>query len=90
MRRELADVRVCVLFATPRTVAHQAPLSNPYGISQARIRSELPFPSPGALVVENSPAKARDIKDVGSILGLGRFPEKEMVSHSSVLAWEVP
>ena len=72
--RELADVHACVLFATPRTVAHQAPLSNPYGISQARIRSELPFPSPGALVVENSPAKARDIKDVGSILGLGRSP----------------
>ena len=40
-------------------------------------------------MVKNSPAGARDIKDMGSILGLGRSPEKEVVSHSSVLAWEV-
>ena len=28
--------------------------------------------------------------DVGSIPGLGRFPEKEMATHSSVFAWEIP
>ena len=47
----ILSVRVCVvliaqscLFATPRTVAHQAPLSS---ILQARILEWLPSPSPG-------------------------------------------
>ena len=28
--------------------------------------------------------------DLGSIPGLGRSPEKEMATHSSILAWEIP
>ena len=28
--------------------------------------------------------------DAGSIPGLGRFPEEEMVIHSSILNWEIP
>ena len=35
------------LFATPWTVAHQAPL--PMGLSQQEYWSRLPFPSPGDL-----------------------------------------
>ena len=28
--------------------------------------------------------------DAGSIPGLGRSPEKEMATHSSILAWKIP
>ena len=42
---------------------------------------------PGGSVVGNLPANAGD---VGSIPGSGRPLEKEMASHSSVLAWEIP
>ena len=28
--------------------------------------------------------------DLGLIPGLGRSPEKEMATHSSILAWEIP
>ena len=41
-------------------------------------------------VVRNLPASAGDIRDVGSIPGLGRCLEKEMATHSSILAWETP
>ena len=27
---------------------------------------------------------------MGPIPGLGRFPRKEMATHSSILAWEIP
>ena len=42
--------------------------------------------------VKNPPANAGD---AGSVPGLGRFPvgnhlEKEMVTHSSILAWKIP
>ena len=42
---------------------------------------------PGGSVVKNPPASARD---TGSILGLEDPLEKEMVAHSSILAWEIP
>ena len=44
---------------------------------------------PGGSVVKNLPANAGD---TGSILGSGRFPapEKEMATHPSILAWEIP
>ena len=35
-------------------------------------------------------ANAGDTGDPGSIPGLGRSPKKEMVIHSSILAWEIP
>ena len=38
-------------------------------------------------MVKNPPANAGD---AGSIPGLGRSLEKEMATHSSVLAWEIP
>ena len=28
--------------------------------------------------------------DLGSIPGLGRSPEKEMATHSNILAWRIP
>ena len=43
-----------------------------------------------ALVVKNPPANAGDVRDVGLIPGSGRSLEKEMVTHSSILAWRIP
>ena len=42
---------------------------------------------PAVSVVKNPPANAGG---VGSISGLGRSLEKEMATHSSILAWEIP
>ena len=42
---------------------------------------------PGGSVVKNLPANAGD---VGSIPGSGRSLEKEMATHSSILAWRIP
>ena len=42
---------------------------------------------PGSSVVRNSPAK---VGEAGSIPGSGKPLEKEMVTHSSILAWEIP
>ena len=45
---------------------------------------------PGGSVVQNLPANAGDTGDVGLIPGSGRFPEKEMATHSGILAWRIP
>ena len=47
---------------------------------------------PGGLVVKNLPANAGDAGDVvvGSIPGWGNSLEKEMATHSSILAWNIP
>ena len=42
-----------------------------------------------ALVVKNPPANAEDAGEVTLILELGRSLEKEMVTHSSIPAWEI-
>ena len=42
-------------------------------------------------MVKNTPANAGDIRDVGSIPGSGRFPQRRaMASHSSILAGRIP
>ena len=41
-------------------------------------------------MVKNLLANARDIRDTGSILGQEAPLEKEMATHSSILAWKVP
>ena len=43
-----------------------------------------------ALVVKNPPANAGDLRDAGSIPGVGRSLEKEMATHSSILGWKIP
>ena len=40
-------------------------------------------------VVKNSPANAGDEVDMGSIPGVGRPLEKEMTTHSRILAWKI-
>ena len=54
--------QLCTLFATPWTVAHQAPLS--MGFSRQEYWSGLPFPSPGDLpdpgIEPRSPALQAD------------------------------
>ena len=42
---------------------------------------------PGGSVVKNPPA---NVGDVGSILGQEDPLQKEMATHSSILAWEIP
>ena len=41
-------------------------------------------------MVKNPPANAEDSGDAGSIPGSGRPLEKEMATHSSILAWKIP
>ena len=45
---------------------------------------------PGGAVVKNLPANAGDSGDTGLIPGSGNPPEKEMATHSSVLALRIP
>ena len=40
-------------------------------------------------VVKNLPVNARDARDVGLIPGEDPL-EKEMSTHSSIIAWEIP
>ena len=43
-----------------------------------------------AQTVKKLPANAADTGDAGSIPELGRSLEKEMATHTSILAWESP
>ena len=45
---------------------------------------------PGGAVVKNLPANAGDPRNAGLIPGSGRSLEKEMATHSSILAWRIP
>ena len=42
------------------------------------------------LVIKNSPVKAGDVRDVGSIPGLGRFPGEGHGNPLHILAWRIP
>ena len=52
-------------------------------------RSPQTYSFPGGTLVKNLPAKARDARDLGTILGFGRPLEEEMATHSSILAWKI-
>ena len=41
-------------------------------------------------MLKNPPANAGDIRDVGSIPGLGRSPGEENGNSLSILAWRIP
>ena len=43
-----------------------------------------------ALMIENSPANAGDIRDTGSVLGLGRSLGGGHGTYSSILSWRIP
>ena len=43
---------------------------------------------PGGSLVKDPSANAGDPRV--PCIGLGRFPEKEMATHSSILAWRIP
>ena len=43
-----------------------------------------------ALVVKNPPARARDLRDTGSIPGSEDPLEEGMATHSSILSWRIP
>ena len=69
-------------------------LRNPTGVSciaggfftSRATREALSGASQMALVINNPPASAGDIRDVGSISGSERSPEEEKTTHSSTLA----
>ena len=42
-----------------------------------------------APVVKNWPANAGDVRDAGSIPGLGSSPGGRKATHSSILAWRI-
>ena len=46
------------------------------------------FVSSVAQLVKKLPANARDTRDMGWTLGREDLLEQEMVTHSSILAWE--
>ena len=62
----------------PRLPALQADASEPPGGAQV------------ATVIKSLPAGAKDSTDVGLSLGQEDSLEKEMTTHSSILAWEIP
>ena len=41
-------------------------------------------------MVKNLPANAVDVRDVGSVPELGRYPGEGTATHSSILAWRIP
>ena len=41
-------------------------------------------------MVKNLPVNAEDVRDSGSVPGLGRSLEEGMETHSSILAWRIP
>ena len=41
-------------------------------------------------MVKTPPASAGDTEDLGSIPGSGSALEKEMATHSIILAWKIP
>ena len=41
-------------------------------------------------MVKNTPEKAGDISDAGSVLGFGRSLEEGMTTYPSILAWSIP
>ena len=45
---------------------------------------------PDGSAVKNLPAKAGDIRDLGLIPGQENLLEKEMATHSGILAWRIP
>ena len=55
--------------------------------NKKRVFKVVRFPS--GSVVKNLPANAGATRDAGVIPGSGRSLEKEMATHSSILAWEI-
>jgi len=45
---------------------------------------------PGGISDKESTCQCRRLKDVGSIPGSGRSPEKGMATQSSILAYKIP
>ena len=82
------------LFMTPWTIAHQAPL--PMGFSRQEYWSGLPWPPPGCHLYMDG-LVAQRLKCLPAmretrVRSLGREDplEKEMATHSNILAWRIP
>ena len=78
------------LFATPWTVAHQAPLS--VGFSRQEYWSGLPCPAqqPTTFLKQLHWRALKHYSFYVIISPIGCFSEKAMAPHSSTLAWKIP
>ena len=80
------------LFATPRTVAHQASLS--MGFSRQEYWSGSPCPSPEGIQASLVAATVKHLPAMQETrvwsLSQDNPLEKEMATHSSTLAWKIP
>ena len=82
------------LLATPWTAAYQAPLS--MGFARQEYWSGLPLPSLGHMIVGGKVHEGKDLPMSRTQLCDFTFTvlfhglEKEMATHSSVLAWRIP
>ena len=60
-------------------------------VNIANLYPYLPFQCfPGSVLVKNLPACVGAARDAGLMPELGRSLEKEVVTHSSILAWKIP
>ena len=78
-----------------RPVEHDFDRKNRLGsaeLEESHFNQTCPQPrtSQVVTVVKNLPANAGDIRDAGSIPGLGRSLEEGMETHSNILAWRIP
>ena len=66
-------------------VANQNPFPELNRVTYAYMKA-----SQVALVIQNPPADAGDIRDAGLVPGSGRSPGGGNGNHSSILTWRVP
>ena len=41
-------------------------------------------------MVKNLPSNSEDVRDAGSVPGLGSFPKEGHTTHSNILVWRIP
>ena len=87
LEKEMATHSSVLAWRIPGT-GEPGGLPSVYGVAQSRTRLKwLSSSSSSGVVVKNLPSNAGD---TGSIPGSGRSPEKEMATHSIILALEIP
>ena len=87
LEKEMATHSSVLAWRIPGT-GEPGGLPSVYGVAQSQTRLKwLSSSSSSGVVVKNLPSNAGD---TGSIPGSGRSPEKEMATHSIILALEIP
>ena len=81
LSRHVKTKKVRLCFREEGVSGPQSPWSVPVCVGRA---------SQVVLVIKNPPASAGDAKDISLVPGSGRYLEKGMATHSSILAWRSP